>query len=61
MSCGNGSMQRTRLCDPGPACGGQPCRGSAVDLSSCFNDDCPGTISHPLSFMLAAITDCLVF
>lgn len=41
-SCGNGTVQRQRLCNnPTPENGGDDCKGEAVELDECHFAECP--------------------
>lgn len=39
--CGNGTKQRTRLCDdPPPKAGGEQCLGESLQSKYCFDKPC---------------------
>ena len=43
MTCGKGTMTRTRTCtNPPPSNGGNPCVGSASETAECDKGICPG-------------------
>ena len=49
VSCGNGTVMRTRACDnPAPQHGGDPCfnQASFEQVSTCFAGDCPGIFCY---------------
>ena len=45
VSCGGGSMNRTRICDsPLPMHGGLSCSGNESEIAICNTQHCPGIL-----------------